>query len=154
PTELARAVAYGELAARRAVEVFAYGEAERQLDRALQVQEILDQDDLTRRCDLLLQLSAAMLPTEEPERVARTAAANAFKLAQAGQDSSRAARAALLALEGLWRALGGPGGPGVNTPDGAEWVERADRHARAGTAERIYADMWKGIFHTSSGRVV
>jgi predicted ATPase len=72
PAELARAVGYGELAAQRALAVYAYGEAERQLARALQVQEILDPDDAARRCDLLLQLGAAILPTDQSERAART----------------------------------------------------------------------------------
>ena len=153
PTELARAVAYGELAAERAVVVYAYGEAERQLDRALQVQDILDPDDVARRCDLLLQLGAAILPTDEPERATRTVASQAFELAEAAQDSTRAARAALLALEGLWRASGGRRAGMLNTPEGTEWVERADRYAADGTADRIYADMWRGVYDIAGGRI-
>ena len=36
---------YGELAAQRAMTVFAYGEAVRHLEQALEVQEVLDPDD-------------------------------------------------------------------------------------------------------------
>ena len=43
--DLAKAVHYGELAARRATDVFAYGEAARQLERALVVLELADPED-------------------------------------------------------------------------------------------------------------
>jgi DNA-binding CsgD family transcriptional regulator len=151
PTELARAVAYGELAARQAMAVFAYGEAERQLGRALEVQEILGPNDEARRCDLLLQLSAAMLPTEAPDRATRIAADPAFMLAEGAHDSLRAAQAAVLGIEGLWRVSGGPAG--VSTIEFNDWVARADRHAAEGTAERVYADMWKGVYCIASGRI-
>jgi hypothetical protein len=119
-TDLAKAVAYGELAAQRAMSVYAYGEAERQLQRALQVQDILDPDDATRRCDLLLQLGAAILPTDQPERAARSVAPQAFKLAEAIGDSPRAARATGLALQGLLRG----GVVGVGTPEFDKWLEQ------------------------------
>ena len=45
---------YGELAAQRALAVYAYGEAARLLEQALEVQEVLDPDDTAKRCDLLL----------------------------------------------------------------------------------------------------
>jgi hypothetical protein len=63
--DLAKAVSYGELPARRATEVFAYGEAARQLDRALVVQDLVDPDDRVRRCDLLLALGEAQFPAGE-----------------------------------------------------------------------------------------
>jgi hypothetical protein len=54
--DLAKAVQYGEVAARRATQVFAYGEAARHLERALLVQELSDPEGQARRCDLLLAL--------------------------------------------------------------------------------------------------
>ena len=42
---LAKAVAYGQLAATRAMRVYAYGEAVRQLEQALEVQDVLDPHD-------------------------------------------------------------------------------------------------------------
>ena len=62
---LAKAVQYGEVAAKRATEVFAYGEAARQLDRALVLQDLVDPDERTKRCDLLLALGEALLPAGE-----------------------------------------------------------------------------------------
>jgi hypothetical protein len=56
PADLAKAVEYGELAAQRAMSVYAYGEAERHLEHALKVQEVLDPDDKGKRCDLLSAL--------------------------------------------------------------------------------------------------
>jgi hypothetical protein len=53
---LGKAVHFGELAAKQATEVFAYGGAARQLDRALVVQDLVDPDDRAKRCDLLLSL--------------------------------------------------------------------------------------------------
>ena len=48
PEELARAVTYGQAAAEHAMEVFAYGEAVRLLERALQVQDVLDPKNVRR----------------------------------------------------------------------------------------------------------
>ena len=45
PDDLTKAVAYGELAAQRAMSVYAYGEAVRHLEGALKAQEVLDPDD-------------------------------------------------------------------------------------------------------------
>jgi predicted ATPase len=59
---LAKAVHYAELAARQATQVFAYGEAARQLDRALVVQDLVDPDDRAKRCDLLLSLGEVLFP--------------------------------------------------------------------------------------------
>src|SRR6185436_8019345 len=52
--DLAKAVEYSELAASRAMSVFAYAEAEYHLRRCLEVQEVLDSDDGTRRSDILV----------------------------------------------------------------------------------------------------
>jgi DNA-binding CsgD family transcriptional regulator/tetratricopeptide (TPR) repeat protein len=41
----------------------------------------------------------------------------------------------------------------LTTPEGTEWVERADRHAADNTADRIYADMWKGNYDLAGGRI-
>src|SRR5262249_38745341 len=72
--DLEKALTYSELAAKRAMQVFAYGEAVRHLEQALKIQDVLDPDDKLRRCDLLLALGEAMLPMEEPLRVADTVA--------------------------------------------------------------------------------
>src|SRR5262249_28100878 len=64
PNDLLKAVQYGRVAARRAMRVYAYAEAERQLRQALQAQLILAPNDIAARCDLLLELGEAMLPTE------------------------------------------------------------------------------------------
>ena len=45
PADLKKAVKYGEMAAKRATDVYAYGEAVRLLDQALKVQKVLDPDD-------------------------------------------------------------------------------------------------------------
>ena len=45
PSDLAKAVEYGEMAARRATAVYAYWEGAGHLERCLQVQEVLDPDD-------------------------------------------------------------------------------------------------------------
>jgi DNA-binding CsgD family transcriptional regulator len=151
PTDLAKAVAYGELAAQHAMAVYAYGEAERQLQRAMEVQAILDPDDAARRCDLLLQLGPAVLPTDQPERVATSVAPLAFALAEEVGDSSRLARAVTLALESAFRTAGGPGD--IQTPEVKEWLGRADRYILPGTPEWVQMECWKGAYAIGGGRV-
>src|SRR6266508_2032665 len=80
--DLAKAVEYSELAAKRAMAVFAYAEAEQHLRRCLEVQEVLDPDDKRRLCDLLLALGEAMLPQEDPGLVADSVAGQASVLAE------------------------------------------------------------------------
>jgi hypothetical protein len=59
PADLKKAVEYGEMAAKKAIDVYAYGEAVRLLEQALKVQEVLDPEDKAKRCDLLLALGPA-----------------------------------------------------------------------------------------------
>ena len=63
--DLKKAVSYGEMAAKRAVDVYAYGEAIRLLEQAIKVQEILDPDDKAKLCDLTLALGDARLYAAE-----------------------------------------------------------------------------------------
>ena len=90
--DLAKAVRYGELAAQRALAVYAYGEAVRHLEQALEVQEVLDPDDKAKRCDLLLALGEALLPAGEPTRAVDEVAPEALELAEALGDRRRASR--------------------------------------------------------------
>jgi len=136
--DLEQALHYSRVAAERAMSVFAYAEAERHLNQALKIQEVLDPDDAGTRCDLLLALGEAILPGEDPRRAETRAAAEAFALAEVLQDSDRAARAATLALEALLRETL------RNNVTGDEfraWAERADRNAAPGTRERTYTDV-------------
>jgi tetratricopeptide (TPR) repeat protein len=123
--------------------VFAYGEAVRHLEQALKIQEVLDPDDKLKRCDLLLALGDAMLPLENPRRLADTVAEEAFLIAEGMADSPRALRAALQAAEALLTTPGMGMGSDVFLRR-EEWAARADRHARPGTIERVYADCYLG----------
>ncbi len=143
PADLTKAVEYAELAARRAMSVFAYGEAVRHWGQALKAQDVLDPDDKVKRCDLLLAQGEAMLPLEEPGKIAVSVATEAFALAEAIDDSLRAARATLVALEALLRADGT--NRGRASPVFQSWTARADQYAEVGTAERVYADIYCGL---------
>src|SRR5207249_1491011 len=112
-------------AARRSMQVFAYSEAARQLDGALKLQEVLDPDDAVKRCDLLIAMSEALLPTEEPGRVVEGLAPEAFELAEKEGDGDRAAHVAILALEAMTRARGGAAG---QTSEYRVWAARADQY--------------------------
>jgi DNA-binding CsgD family transcriptional regulator len=114
-----------------------YGEAARFLQQALEAQQLLDPDDWMKRCDLLLALGNALLPTDDARRVQESVAAEAFTLAEAHADSQRAARAAIQALEACtWTS--------ASSSDWVEWLARANRHAAPGTVERVYADLYEG----------
>jgi hypothetical protein len=123
--------------------VFAYSEAVRHLEQALKILEVIDPDDKLRRCDLLIALGEAMLPLEEPQRVADTVAEEAFMLAEALGDSQRAARVAVQAIEAFNRTVSS--GPLYGLKEYVDWASRADRHAQDGTVERVYADIASGL---------
>jgi len=135
--DLKKAVSYGEMAAKRATDVHAYGEAVRLLEQALKVQEILDPDDKAKRCDLLLDLGVALIYVGEPRRVPDVEAPTALSLAEAIGDTARAARACIQAMEALaWYG----NSEMYMTPEYAQWAERADRYAGPETVERALAD--------------
>jgi tetratricopeptide (TPR) repeat protein len=140
--DLKKAVDYGEMAAKRATEVYAYGEAVRLLEQALKVQEILDPEDKIKRCDLLLALCEALFAVPDAKRIHDSEGPAAFSLAESLGDKSRAARSCYWVLVGI---LAEQGYLSVGTPRFAEWAERADRYASAGTAERAEVDLWLGM---------
>jgi tetratricopeptide (TPR) repeat protein len=141
--DLAKALSCWEMGARRAIEVFAYGEAVNLLDRAIRMQEILDPHDKARQCDLLLDLCEALNLATEPKRVLETEAPAAFALAEALGDNSRASRSCRAALTAIFNERSATG---WSSPLWKEWADRADRHAGPDTKERAFADMALGAF--------
>jgi hypothetical protein len=138
PLDLAKAVKYGELAARRAIAVYAYAEAARHLERALQVQEVVDPDDRARRSDLLALLGDALMSAGEPQRVAEAITPDLLALAEELGDRVRASDACRMALTALERY----GGVGARaTPQYRRWAEKADEHAAPSTVHRVLADV-------------
>jgi hypothetical protein len=149
PTDLAKAVNYGEMAAKRAMGVFAYGEAVRHLERALLAQEVFDRDNAARRCDLLLALGEALGPAGEPQRVFEQVAEQALSMAEAHDDGERAARVCQLAIDALtrWGAA-----RARLAPEFGHWVERLDRYGAPGTRGRLEADIRLAAAYLRSGR--
>jgi tetratricopeptide (TPR) repeat protein len=141
PTDLAKAVSYAEMGAKKATDVYAYGEAVRLLEQALKVQEVLDPEDKAKRCDLLLALGDALGLAGETRRVIDIEAPQGFSLAEAIADNKRAARACLAAMKGLATY----GSTMMTSPLGAQWAARADRYAEPDTIERVWADGILGL---------
>jgi tetratricopeptide (TPR) repeat protein len=136
PADLKKAVEYAEMAAKRATDVYAYGEAVRLLEQALKVQEVLDPEDKAKKCDLLLALGDALLLAGEHQRVIDMAAPQAFSLAEAIASKALASRACLLAMRGLVVY----GTTLMGSPEAARWTARADRYAEPDTIERAWTE--------------
>jgi tetratricopeptide (TPR) repeat protein len=134
PDDLGKAVHYGELAAQRAVLVFAYGEAVRHLEQALRAQEVLGPSDPSKTCDLLLALIEPLSLAGDSLRAFSEVAEEAFQVADSGGDSRRALLAMRLADEAMSRF--DPAGHA----DRVKWAARGDRLAQPGTVDRVYAD--------------
>ena len=149
PLDLAKAVHYGELAAQRASDVFAYGEAARQLERAVMVQDLADPEDKVKRCDLLLALGEALVASGEPGPVIAQVAPDARALADAVGDRSRAFRACHLALESL-EAEGAM--TGTRRPEYLQWAEQARSYANSDSIDRVHADLAVAGAWLSRGR--
>lgn len=148
PSDLAKAVQYGEMAARKAMDVYASGEAVRLLERALAVQEALDPADSSKRCDLLLALGDALMNEGEPRRVLDEVAPNAWALAEAPSDTARSSSACHLAMLALFYF---GVGPAWTTPEAALWAERAKQAARPNTVASAQADTATGIVKCATG---
>ena len=147
--DLTRAVEYGEMAARRALGVHAYGEAARHLEQALRVQDVLDPDDRPKRCDLLVSLGTAMMVAGDAKRAHEEIAPEALALAEGLDDRKRAARACWLALEAMNRDLTANA---WRTPLYREWTTRADRFCVEDTMERVWTDVALADLCQAEGR--
>ncbi len=114
------------------------------------MQDVLEPDDHTKRCDLLLALGQALMPAGEPERVSDEIASQALAQAERAGDATRVARVSRLALEALHRRLaalapalqrGGMGRAGRCEP------------ADPAVPERAYADVrWDGSARSAAPR--
>jgi DNA-binding CsgD family transcriptional regulator len=136
--DLARAVEYGQLAAKRATDVFAYGEAARQLERALHVQDLVDPPDLAKRCDLLAAFGEALALAGDTQRAISQIAPEALGLAERLADQHRAFRVCRVVVD-AYEARGGESS--ASTPDYLEWAERACLYAEPDSIERAHADL-------------
>ena len=136
--DLAKALGYAEMAARAAIAVYVYAEAVRLTEHALQVHEVFDPEDKAKRCDLLLGLGNALMPSGGPRRAFEAIAPQALALAEALEDRGRASAACQLALTGLTRF---GSGTMFGTPEYRQWAERAHGYARPETKERVHADL-------------
>jgi eukaryotic-like serine/threonine-protein kinase len=148
--DLRKAVSYGELAARRAEAVYAYGEAARLYQQALQVQEVLDPEDKAKRCDLLLNMGNTLRMAGEPRHVVDIEAPATLALADEMDDGSRAARCAYLAALSLiaWGSA-----PAITSQEYQRWLQVLDRNALPGSVERIYTDGQLGFAAYQRGGV-
>jgi DNA-binding NarL/FixJ family response regulator len=148
--DLSKAIHYGVLAAHRASGVFAYGEAARHLQRALEVQDVADPDDKQQQCDLLLSLGEALLPAGDTARAIAEIAPQALTLAEELGDRRRMFRACRLAIECLDAQ-----GAATSTarPEYLLWAERAHQYADPDGIERVHANVALALAWAAHGRL-
>src|SRR4030043_1227797 len=138
------------MAARRATDVYSYGEAARLLEQALKVQEVLDPDEKLKRCDLLLALGWARFYNHDYRRILDNEAPEALALAEGAGDTRRACQACLLASFAI---SGTGGGTAYGTAEAARWTETFDRYAPPNTIERAWADQALGGRKVAAGDI-
>ncbi|MGA2110259.1 MAG: hypothetical protein ABSH25_21740, partial [Syntrophorhabdales bacterium] len=151
--DLAKGIGYGEKAAARASSVYAYAEAARLLEQALEVQKVLDPDDKGKKCDLLLDLADALRLANHAQRARDVELVEAYSLAESMGDRARASRACILATRCLWFSGNFDPASWVS-PQAVLWAERADRYAAEGTIERVWADHAMGITTWWTGQLM
>jgi hypothetical protein len=126
--DLEKAVRYGELAARRAMGVFAYSEAVRHLDQALRAQEVLDPDDDFRISELQIALGEALLALGDRSRLIDEVAPALLGRAQKLEDDERAWAACRLVIEVA---------AGVQTGELTRWQDIAERYVANSPRARV-----------------
>ncbi|HET8645989.1 MAG TPA: hypothetical protein VFO85_10890, partial [Vicinamibacteria bacterium] len=147
----AKGLAYARRAAEDAMAAYAWEEAARWWEAALEFQEMLNPDDTATaaRCDLLLALGRALIAAGQPRRAVDAAATPALSLSEAQGDAARAVQACRLAIQ----ALGQYGASvAMGTPEYRWWAERATRHAPPANADRVHADIALGRNLREQGR--
>ena len=117
--------------------VYAYGEAVRHLEQALEVQEVLDPDDKAKRCDLLLALGEALVPagehSGERESVAPRGIGARPRRSATGTRVSEACRIVRSSPFGNLLPL--------LSAEFVNWARLADESAETEHVDRIYADI-------------
>jgi predicted ATPase len=149
-SDLVKAIHYGELAARRAVDVFAHNDAVRHLERALVVLDLAAPNDQSRHCDLVLALGEALWPAGETERVITQVAPDAHALAVELADRRRAFRACRLALDCLYAQGAADVSSTPSTSDGPSWLTGTLPSTAPGTTRR--ANTCSTVLASSSAR--
>ncbi len=150
PADLKKAIEYGEMAAKRSLDVYAYGEAVRLLEQALKVQKVLNPDDEEKICDLLLDLADALTLGGEAKRALEAELEEAFSLAQSIDDEIRTSRTCEKAILDMMYTSD----ISIYTLSGSElarWVERADCCAKPDTITRVMANQGKAISKYMTG---
>ncbi len=138
--DLARAVAYGQMAAARAASVYAFGEASRLLAQAIEVAEMVAPDDFLKLYELWISLSASLLPAGEAERVLTETAKRATDLGmKLGGGAFAVHPAELAAIATVYHH----GVVGFAMPDYRAWCDVMDQNAPPESRERVMADVWK-----------
>jgi len=128
------------MAAKRATDVYAYGEAARLLEQALKVQKVLAPDDKARYCEILLVLCHILSISGESRRALDKELEEAYTLAEELGDHARASRACTMAILCLTVYSGGFSNEVWGSPEAIKWVGRADRYAEPETLARAWAD--------------
>ena len=149
PSDLEKAVWYGQMAAKRATGVFAYGEAARLIQQALRIQEILEPGDMTKWCNLLLSICEKLLLAGEPRHILENEAPEAFSLAESIGDKESAASACIMAI---WALVWETAGIFRGTAEEIQWAERINRYAEPDTLARVWADIISGTLNYMKGR--
>jgi DNA-binding CsgD family transcriptional regulator len=141
----ARAVHYGRLAAEQAMSVFAYGEATRLLDRAIDLQEAYARPDETARCELLLQLGEVLVAAGDRLRIVDDVAPRALALARSLQHRTYAFAACRLALAVVV----------TSSEAGLFWLEAAEAYVDDDPGRRIALHRFRAIraFHAGDFRL-
>ncbi len=138
--DLARAVAYGQMAAAKAASVYAFGEASRLLTQAIEVAEMVAPDDALKLYELWMLLSACLLPAGEAERVLTETAKRATELGMKLGGGDFAARPAeMAAIATVYHH----GVVGFAMPEYRAWCDVMDLNAPPDSRERVMADVWK-----------
>jgi class 3 adenylate cyclase len=138
--DLRLAVAYGEIAAAKAASVYAFGEAARLIEQAIQVQEIVEPNDAETLYRLVLTLSGCLLAAGEAERVVNETMKRGLELAEklgGGKlacDIAEVAANALIYQNGLVSFV---------MPEYAALCDVMERHAAPGTGEYARALIWR-----------
>ena len=147
---LAKSLRYGEMAAKTATAVYAFGEAAGHLERSLQVQEVLDPQDKAKRCDLLVEFGEALRWAGDPRRTFEEVAEEAFRLAEAEGDAGRVSRSCQVALSAQMTYGRGATAAG---PAFRIWVDRADKYAAPGTKDRVQVDYFASSALRTEGKL-
>ena len=143
-----KAIFYLQLSADKASKIYAFTEVVQLLKQALEIQEEVDFSDKTKRCELVLALSSALIKSGRPRLALDNEIPKAWKLAQAMKNEDLLVRICITAFQAL-NFYGS--GAAMGSPEAIKWAKLSKPFSGNSTIDKTIISSHIGVIKSITG---